>query len=249
MSNLTTFNQDGIEIYIDNTTGESFASISGYSRMSGVSKSTVHNRLKGCSETDLKTAEILTRGGLQSVRLISFSLVLNWLSKDNPDYYSQLSNYLISNGNIRNFKYDESNLKNKNKIKPEAKVVNTLLSHSTIDYVKEYRTPIGNIDILTDKYIIEVKNWKASKHALGQLQAYKIYHKDKIPVAILFGKGLRVADYSTIKSMFDYYSIESEYIFDIPTYIKVTRKYFSNVISDNNISLLNNIDESLFLSN
>lgn len=90
MSNLTAFNQDGIEIYINNTTGESFASISGYARMSGIAKSTVHNRLKGCSETDLKTAEVLTRSGLQGVRLINEKLIAEWLLKDNPDMATKL---------------------------------------------------------------------------------------------------------------------------------------------------------------
>ena len=90
MTNLTTFNQDGIEIYIDNTTGESFASIRGYSRMSGMSRSTIQNRLKGGSEINVKTAEVLTGSGLQVAKLLNEKLIAEWLLKDNPEMATKL---------------------------------------------------------------------------------------------------------------------------------------------------------------
>jgi hypothetical protein len=83
--NLQAFSQDGIEIYIDTTTGEAFCSISGYARMVGKALSTVSERFKGVRFGDLKTAEVLTTGGLQGVRLIPAKLAFKWSLKDNPD--------------------------------------------------------------------------------------------------------------------------------------------------------------------
>jgi len=40
MSNLTRYTNDGIEVYIDTNTGESFCSVLGYARMAGLSRST-----------------------------------------------------------------------------------------------------------------------------------------------------------------------------------------------------------------
>ncbi len=41
---------------------------------------------------------------------------------------------------------------------------------------KGVKTPIGFIDILTDKEIIEVKVWKRYREAIGQLLAYSMYY-------------------------------------------------------------------------
>jgi hypothetical protein len=91
---LTQFkNDDGIEIYIDTTTGESFASIRGYARMSGRDESTIRERiskLKDAGETTVKTAEVQTGGGLQGARLVSEKLIAQWLPKDNPEVASKL---------------------------------------------------------------------------------------------------------------------------------------------------------------
>jgi|SanBayMetagenome_1026888.scaffolds.fasta_scaffold00372_13 hypothetical protein len=91
MSNLTAFNQDGIEIYINNTTGESFASISGYARMSGKDRSTISKRCKGCELNEIKTAEVLTRGGLQAIALIPEHLIVKWLRNDNPELADKIA--------------------------------------------------------------------------------------------------------------------------------------------------------------
>lgn len=86
MTNLTRFeNTDGIEIYINHITGESFATIQGYSRMSGKNPSTISRRLKGVALEDSKNAEVLTVGGLQGVALISEDLICEWMPKDNPE--------------------------------------------------------------------------------------------------------------------------------------------------------------------
>lgn len=90
MSILKRFDQDGLEILIDTNSGESFASVNGYARMSGKAKSTISQRLQGVSLGSPKTAQILTEGGLQGVRLITEDMIVEWLPKDNPTMASQL---------------------------------------------------------------------------------------------------------------------------------------------------------------
>lgn len=85
MANLTRFENDGLELVIDIETGEAFATQSAYSRMSNVAKNTISMRVKGVQSDLIKSAEILTPGGLQGVQLIPAKLVFQWLIKDNPE--------------------------------------------------------------------------------------------------------------------------------------------------------------------
>jgi hypothetical protein len=87
---LKRFDNDGIELLINTETGESFASISGYARMSGKGKSTISRRLTGVASGDTKTAEIQTGQGVQSVALVNEDLIAKWLPKDNPVVATQL---------------------------------------------------------------------------------------------------------------------------------------------------------------
>jgi len=83
---LAQYNNDGIEIYIDTTTGESFASVRGYSRMGKISAATVHKRLsKGVHQEQYKTAKVQTNSGFQGVYLIPEPTIAQWLPEDNPD--------------------------------------------------------------------------------------------------------------------------------------------------------------------
>lgn len=84
------FDKNGIELIVDCNSGETFATVNGYGRMSGKDKSTISRRLKGVAPEDVKTAEILTPGGLQGVTLISEDLIVEWLPKDNPKMATQL---------------------------------------------------------------------------------------------------------------------------------------------------------------
>ena len=108
---LTRFEQNGIELVINTETGEAFASLAGYSRMSGVDYSTLRKRvqrLKGGDNLELKTAEILTVKGLQAVTLVPANLIFKWAMGDNPDlaysmgecgvtvYLHQLAGYKVS---------------------------------------------------------------------------------------------------------------------------------------------------------
>lgn len=83
------FDSNGIELVINTTTGESFATVSGYARMSGKDKSTISRRLKGVAKKDTKSAEIQTGQGLQGVALIDEDLMADWLAKDNPTLLKQ----------------------------------------------------------------------------------------------------------------------------------------------------------------
>ena len=87
---LQRFDQDGIEIVIDTETGESFASIRGYARMSGKHESTIRSRLKSARIDSAKTAVIQTGRGNQAARLIPEDLIVEWLPKDNPEMASKL---------------------------------------------------------------------------------------------------------------------------------------------------------------
>lgn len=71
MSNLQRYDNDGIEIIIDLDTGESFASVSGYARMAGVSKQAISKRFKRVNSENQKTAEISTTTGLKTVNLVT----------------------------------------------------------------------------------------------------------------------------------------------------------------------------------
>lgn len=87
-SSLQRFDHDGIELIINTETGESFASISGYARMSGKIPSTISRRLtmSGLREKGLlNQAQIETAAGLQCVELIPEDVICQWLIKDNHE--------------------------------------------------------------------------------------------------------------------------------------------------------------------
>ena len=84
---LQRFDHDGIELIIDTQTGKSFASISGYARMSGKIPSTISRRLtmSGLREKGREQAQIETASGLQTVALIPEDVICQWLIKDNHE--------------------------------------------------------------------------------------------------------------------------------------------------------------------
>ena len=84
---LQRFDHDGIELIIDTQTGESFATVRGYARMSGKIPSTISRRLtmSGLREKGLEQAQIETASGLQTVVLIPEDVICQWLIKDNHE--------------------------------------------------------------------------------------------------------------------------------------------------------------------
>ncbi|BBG58009.1 hypothetical protein [uncultured phage] len=89
-SSLQRFDHDGIELIIDTQTGESFATVRGYARMSGKTHTTILRRLKVVTPDVLNHAQIQTAGGLQGGALIPEDLICRWLPKDNPAMASQV---------------------------------------------------------------------------------------------------------------------------------------------------------------
>lgn len=61
VANLQLFHNDGIELIVNTETGESFASVSGYARMSGKDKSTISRRLESVAESFVNKVEIQTQ--------------------------------------------------------------------------------------------------------------------------------------------------------------------------------------------
>lgn len=79
---LVSYKSNNIEFIIDNKTGEAFATIRGYARMVNKAVSTINERFEGVRFGELKTAEVLTAGGLQGVRLIPADLVFDMALED-----------------------------------------------------------------------------------------------------------------------------------------------------------------------
>lgn len=93
MANLQRYDNEGLELIIDLETGESFATVSGYARMSNKDRSTIRERitkLKDRGKDLTKEAQIETTGGLQGCRLIPESLICEWLITDNPELAKQM---------------------------------------------------------------------------------------------------------------------------------------------------------------
>ena len=84
-SSLQRFDHDGIELIINIETGESFATVRGYARMSGKTHTTILRRLRVVTPEVLNHAQIQTAGGLQGGALIPEDLICQWLIKDNPE--------------------------------------------------------------------------------------------------------------------------------------------------------------------
>ena len=52
---------------------------------------------------------------------------------------------------------------------------------------KEVHTPVGRIDLLTEKFILEFKRIKKWKDAVGQILVYSCYYPEKTKVIYLIG--------------------------------------------------------------
>lgn len=89
MNNLTRFDNDGIEIFI-NETGESFASIRGVARMAGKPASTI-KRFKVLRNFALHEAQIDTPGGKQGVALLDEDQIVEVLEKYNTSRLKQFA--------------------------------------------------------------------------------------------------------------------------------------------------------------
>ncbi len=86
--NLVNYNQNGLELVIDQNTGEAFASISAVARMTDKSDVAIGNyvngKLQGSNSLELLDAEILTSGGLQGAKLLNENQILEVVCKYKP---------------------------------------------------------------------------------------------------------------------------------------------------------------------
>ena len=108
--NLTRFDgENGIELVIDTSTGESFSNIRGYARMSGKPVDTIAKRVTresmGVDIFEVKQAELKNPGGLQGVRLkmdlpqarmILFHVCYGILKDEFPESLSSLMEWINS---------------------------------------------------------------------------------------------------------------------------------------------------------
>lgn len=88
MDNLTQFHQDGLEIFIDTQSGESFASQRGLARMCNKGESTVR-AWRTAQNIETKEAQIPTSTGLKTVLLYDEETILEALAKYNPQRLKQ----------------------------------------------------------------------------------------------------------------------------------------------------------------
>jgi hypothetical protein len=93
MDNLARFDSEGIEIFVNEETSESFASVRGVARMAGVDERTIRRfcAAKGAAQIDVINAEVDTEGGLQGAALLSEGSICKILAKYNPDRLVQFA--------------------------------------------------------------------------------------------------------------------------------------------------------------
>ncbi len=89
MNNLTRFDSEGIEIFI-NESGESFSSISGAARMAGKSASTI-SRLAALRNFELQHTQIDTPSGSKTVALLNEDQIVEVLEKYNTKRLKQFA--------------------------------------------------------------------------------------------------------------------------------------------------------------
>lgn len=83
---LKTYIQDGLELVIDELSGEVFASISGAARLLGVSKQAISKKAS-VNQTAMKTAETLNAAGLRSVNLLSEDQLADLVDHYKPELW------------------------------------------------------------------------------------------------------------------------------------------------------------------
>jgi hypothetical protein len=84
--NLVKYEQDGLELWVEESTGLAYAHMRAIARMLGLNPTngTLRGRLEGVQKDMVKTAEIHTAGGIQGVRLYPASVVFELAFEFNP---------------------------------------------------------------------------------------------------------------------------------------------------------------------
>ncbi len=222
-SSLQRFDHDGIELIVNTETGESFATVRGYARMSGKTHTTILRRLKVVDSEALNHAQIQTAGGLQQSRLIPINIVTSMLLSDyNQTPTQKLFKSLVaiykhqgldtSGFDLHNFNKDKSRVL---KVRDREKQIQ-LAYQSKYGGVIEHSTANGRIDLLTDTTIYEFKSFKNYKDCLGQLLAYHDCIPEAKLVAVLFGVPKAITfnspECKQIESLLNKYGIIVEFL-------------------------------------
>lgn len=219
LSQYVRFDNDGVELVINLESGESFASVSGYARMAGLSVDAISKRVKrdGIATT---LAEVPTPKGLREVQLIHKSTLVSWLSMDyhktgDPQLLRVL-NHLMED---RSTECMDQNLYSakKTKVSPKKKERALQIKYKNrLGGQIEVPVASGRIDLLTDDTIYEFKVFKDYKNCLGQLLAYD----DCLPglklCAVLFDTPKAILldgeDCKRIKRLFNKHGAEVEFL-------------------------------------
>jgi hypothetical protein len=96
MDNLARFDSEGIEIFVNELTGESFASISALARMTGKAASTIQ-RLAALRNFELQDTQIETATGKKTVALLDENQIVEVLEKYNTQQLKQFAKLGIRN--------------------------------------------------------------------------------------------------------------------------------------------------------
>jgi hypothetical protein len=98
---------NGITVFIDDSTGEAFATVKSYATIAGIHKGIIRKRFddlyaaEGSSHM-LRITEVMDVDGLRVTRLIGADLVYQWLTEDNlacakaADSYDSCNSFLRS---------------------------------------------------------------------------------------------------------------------------------------------------------
>jgi hypothetical protein len=92
--NLIKYEQRGLELWIDESTSMAYAHLSGIARMLGMdpTNGTLRRRLQGLPKEVVKTAEVLTNGGIQGVPLYPASVVFKLALEFNTELAEAMGN-------------------------------------------------------------------------------------------------------------------------------------------------------------
>jgi hypothetical protein len=84
---VSRFDRDGLELYVDESTGLAYAHQEAIRRMLGIKSrgGALHNHLRGVSKDRVKTARIQTEGGVQGVLLYSAEVVFEMALEFAPE--------------------------------------------------------------------------------------------------------------------------------------------------------------------
>lgn len=177
---LVSFNQFGLELVINNTTGETFASVSAVGRMTDKPSQTisryVNGKFKGCTQMQLLEAEVVTNGGLQGVNLLNENQILEVVARYKPDllikfaqlglraYLHTIAGYQISSTAVQ-LKKAPAKTFNPNYLPDRKEAMDKLKEHGATGRV------YGAVESYNNA-LVGIENGK--RHEVDELQAYKL---------------------------------------------------------------------------